>query len=59
MPQAPISFANQQATGQEPLGGAPGVAVNVVVDQTGAVRRRPGIVAAPNTFSGVVDPSGI
>lgn len=59
MPQAPISFANQQATGQESLGGAPGVAVNVVVDQTGAVRRRPGIVAAPNVYSGVVDSSGI
>jgi len=59
MPQAPISFANQQATGQEVLGGAPGVAMNVVVDATGAVRRRPGIVAVPNVFSGVVDATGI
>ena len=59
MTQAAISFANQQTTGQEALGGAPGVAVNVVVDQTGTVRRRPGIVAAPNTFAGVVDPTGI
>lgn len=59
MPTAEISFANQQASGQEPLSGAPGVAINVVVDQAGTIRRRPGIQAAPNVFSGVVDPSGI
>lgn len=59
MPSAPISFANQQATGQEALAGAPGVAVNVVVDQTGTVRCRPGIGAAPGVYSGVVDAMGI
>lgn len=59
MPTAPISFVNQQATGNESLGGAPGVAVNVVVDGTGAVRRRPGIEAAPGVFSGVVDTTGV
>lgn len=59
MAEAPIKFGNQQATGQETLGGAPGVAVNVVVDDTGTVRRRPGIQAAPGLYSGVVDASGI
>lgn len=59
MTQAPINFGNQQATGIEPLGGAPGVAVNVVIDQTGTVRRRPGIQASSSLFSGVVDAAGI
>lgn len=59
MPQADISFANAQATGNEQLSGAPGVAVNVVVDSTGAIRRRPGIQAAPNVFTGVVDSTGV
>lgn len=59
MPSAPISFANQQATGQEALAGAPGVALNVMVDQAGAIRCRPGISAAPGVFSGVIDSTGI
>lgn len=59
MTQAAIDFSNKQATGLEPLGGAPGVAINVVTDPTGAVRRRPGIAAAPGVFSGVVDATGI
>lgn len=59
MTLAAIDFSNKQATGQEVLGGAPGVAINVVVDATGAVRRRPGIQAAPNIFTGVVDATGI
>jgi hypothetical protein len=45
MPSAAISFGNQQATGDSPLAGAPGLSYNVVVDGAGAVRRRPGIVA--------------
>lgn len=59
MAQAEISFANKQGTSSEALGGAPGVAVNVVVDGTGAVRRRPGLQAAPGVFGGVVDATGI
>lgn len=59
MTQAEISFKNQQSTGNDPLGGAPGVAVNVVVDGTGVVRRRPGIVAAAGVYAGVVDATGI
>jgi hypothetical protein len=45
MPSAAITFGNQQATGDQALAGAPGLAYNVVVDGAGAVRRRPGIVA--------------
>ena len=59
MPSAPIPFVNQQATGIDSLAGAPGVAVNVMVDQAGTIRRRPGITAAPGVFSGVVDATGI
>lgn len=59
MPNAPIPFVNQQATGQESLAGAPGVAVNVMVDQAGAIRRRPGLQAAPGFTSAVIDATGI
>lgn len=59
MPTAPIAFVNQQSTGQEVLAGAPGVAQNVMVDQAGCIRRRPGITAALGLTSAVVDSSGI
>jgi hypothetical protein len=59
MPSAPISFVNQQATGQGVLSGAPGVAVNVMVDQAGTIRRRPGLAVAPGVTSDVVDATGI
>lgn len=54
MTQAAIDFSNKQATGNEALGGAPGVAVNVIVDDNGTVYRRPGIEAAPGVY-----PTGI
>lgn len=54
MPKAPIDFGTNQATGHEALGGAAGVAMNVVIDQTGTVRRRPGIAAATGLYSGIV-----
>lgn len=50
MPEAALPFANQQASGQEELGGASPVAANVCIDATGTVIRRPGInlfLAAP------------
>lgn len=59
MPSAPIPFVNQQSTGQDALAGAPGVAINVMVDQAGTIRRRPGIAAAPGVTTAVVDPDGI
>lgn len=59
MPVAQIDFSNKQATGQETLGGAPAEAVNVMVDSTGTVFRRPGIASIPGVYSGVVDSTGI
>ncbi len=49
---SPIPFTNQQASGVEPLAGATVMAMNIVVDASGAVTRRPGIRAyseAPET----------
>lgn len=43
MPSEPIHFGNRQQTGDSPIAGAPSVAYNVVIDGTGAVRRRPGL----------------
>lgn len=54
-----IPFTNQQASGVEPLAGATVMAMNVVVDPSGTVTRRPGIreySVAPDT---VVNASGI
>lgn len=59
MAQADINFSNKQATGEQNLAGAPGIAVNVVVDATGAIRRRPGLQAAPGFYSGVIEPAGL
>lgn len=41
--EAPIPFAPQQATGLDELAGAGREAINVIVDSSGSVRRRPGI----------------
>lgn len=43
MTTAPIPFAPQQASGNEALAGAMPVAMNIVVDRQGAIRRRPGM----------------
>jgi len=59
MAQAEINFSNRQATGQQELAGAPAVAVNIIVDDTGAIRRRPGLQAAPGIFNGIIDPTGL
>lgn len=45
MPTAPIFFGNDQRSGDQALAGASPLAVNVVTDGAGAVRRRPGISA--------------
>ena len=55
MTSAAIDFSNKQSDGLEKLAGAPGVAVNVIVDDTNTVYRRPGIEAAPGVYSGVFD----
>lgn len=52
MPKALIPFGNELASGHEELGGAMPSSINVTVDATGTVRRRPGIQlasAAPAT----------
>lgn len=51
MTSAAIDFSNKQSDGIETLAGAPGVAVNVIVDGTGTIYRRPGIEAAPGVFA--------
>lgn len=45
MPTAPMFFGNNQESGDSSLVGASPLAVNVLIDGKGAVRRRPGLVA--------------
>lgn len=66
MPTEPIPFANLQESGFEELAGASPVAMNVVVDGKGCVRRRPGIspYAGAPLFGGgsvvsVIDSNGL
>lgn len=54
----PIAFANRQASGLEELAGGSPLAMNIVVDQLGAVYRRPGMMAHPSLTSAVIDASG-
>lgn len=51
MPEKSISFINAQAPGYDELGGAAPVAMNVVTEATGAVRRRPGLMLLPDAPS--------
>lgn len=55
----PIPFTNQQASGVEPLAGAGVVSMNVVVDPSGAVFRRPGLMAYAQAPETPVDSDGI
>jgi hypothetical protein len=55
----PIPFTNQQASGVEPLAGAGVMSMNVVVDPSGAVTRRPGIKAYSEAPETIVDAQGI
>lgn len=59
MPSAPVPFAPVQQSGNEPLAGASPVALNVVFDGSGAVRRRPGIQASSIATNEVIDAAGI
>jgi len=59
MPTQPIVFANIQQSGWEQLAGAPGPAINVVIDGRGTVRRRPAIQAHPSFDSSVIDSDGL
>ena len=55
----PIAFVNQQASGWEELAGASPLAMNVMVDGRGCVRRRPGIRSYAGAPSTVVSATGI
>lgn len=43
MPTAPMFFGNNQESGDQALAGASALAINVLIDGKGAVRRRPGL----------------
>lgn len=59
MPSAPINFGPDQQSGSHELGGASPIAMNVVVDKTGTVRRRPGVQSYAAAPGSVVDAAGI
>jgi hypothetical protein len=59
MAMVPVPFVNNQESGLEELAGGGPLAMNVVVDGKGAVRRRPGIGAADGVSSATVDASGL
>lgn len=59
MPKERIEFGPNQASGLEEVAGAGPASFNVVVEATGAVRRRPGIIACPDAPAAAVDESGI
>lgn len=61
MPTAPLQFGMQES-GNQQLSGAPPLAVNVVIDGSGALRRRPGIATwagFPSTVPEVREIEGI
>lgn len=55
----PIPFVNKQSSGLEELGGASQIAMNVIVEPGGTVRRRPGLVAVSVAPDTVIDSAGI
>lgn len=59
MPIERIPFGNKQASSLEPLGGAMPVSMNVVLDPTGTLWRRPGITTYSGAPTTVVDSTGI
>jgi hypothetical protein len=54
-----INFGSAQRSGLEAMAGAGVVSMNVYTDDLGCVRRRPGLVAADDLTSSVVDSGGI
>lgn len=59
MPTAPIPFAPQQSSGQEPLAGAMPISMNTYIDKAGAIRKRPGLRLLPGGPAGVLDTNGL
>jgi hypothetical protein len=59
MPIARIPFGDQQASGLDELAGASPLAMNVVKDQTGLMRRRPCLKPYAGAPSTVIDANGL
>jgi hypothetical protein len=59
MTTKPITFQNTQESGQEQLSGASRSVINVVIDDRGTVRRRPGIQTYSGAPSTSIDSNGI
>ena len=55
----PIPFVNVQESGYEELSGATPLAMNIIVDGKGCVKRRPGIKAYSGAPSTVIDANGL
>ena len=54
-----VIFGGSQASGLDELSGASPISMNVILDQAGAIRRRPGISAFSDLYTGVIDPLGL
>jgi hypothetical protein len=59
MPNAAITFAPNQQSGLDSLGAGIELAVNVIIDKAGTVRRRPGIALFPGAPNAEIDASGL
>jgi hypothetical protein len=59
MPTEALPFFPDQKSGSEQLAGASPIAMNVVFDAAGAVRRRPGLVTYDGAPETVIDSNGI
>lgn len=59
MPVQPIPFAPNQQSGLDVLNASVALAINVIIDKAGTVRKRPGIAAYAPAGSAVVDAEGI
>lgn len=59
MTQEPIKFGPEQSSGYDPLSGAMPLAMNVVIDGAGVVRRRPCIASASNLVETQLDAAGV
>lgn len=59
MKSEPIPFAPQQSSGNERLGGAMPVAMNVFIDRAGVIRKRPGIRSIDSAPVDPIDANGL
>lgn len=59
MPTQPVMFGNDQESGNAQLAGASPIALNVLTDGRGTVRRRPGLASYSEAPTTAVDATGI